>query len=227
MTRIRIEGATTPGRYLVTAYGGEANVWPQGATGQPLLLRRSDPVPLDAGVFEGVIGPFGSARFAAPVEYDAFRLTLSQPAPARLDGRRGAASRTAAIVKASRDPFALIELPGGDEAAKIEVSGFEGQTFSLRAARRNFHYSFEGAGPYLIGVDLAGEGGDEIEATALFARVEKDGKSGFSPPICRAFRAGGRGAAGSTCAGRPRCCSKRRRRAPSRSTSRASKRAPR
>ena len=179
MTLIRLEGALAPGHYLVTAYGGEPLVWASGATAQPFLLRLENWTSLDAGLFEGVIGPFGSARFSAPAGYDAFRLQAPQPAPMRLLALRGASTaRSGAIAKNSRDPFVTLDLASdGKEPAKLEVSGYEGQAFSLRAVRRDAHFSFDGSGPHLVGLDVAGEGGDEIAATALFARVEKDGKT--------------------------------------------------
>ncbi len=179
MTLIRLEGALAPGHYLVTAYGGEPLVWATGAAAQPFLLRLENWTSLDAGLFEGVIGPFGSLRFAAPAGYDAFRLEAPQPAPVRLQALRGASmARSGAIAKNSRDPFVTLDLASdGKEPAKLEVSGYEGQVFSLRAVRRDAHFSFDGSGPHLVGLDIAGEGGDEIAATALFARVEKDGKT--------------------------------------------------
>ena len=179
MTLIRLEGALAPGHYLVTAYGGEPLVWASGATAQPFLVRLENWTSLDAGLFEGVIGPFGSLRFAAPAGYDAFRLEAPQPAPVRLQAVRGASlARSGAIGKNSRDTFVTLDLASdGEEPAKLEVSGYEGQAFSLRAVRRDAHFSFEGSGPHLVGLDIAGEGGDEIAATALFARVEKDGKT--------------------------------------------------
>ncbi len=179
MTRIRLEGAVAPGRYLVTAYGGEPLVWQGAATAQPFLLRLEALTSLDAGLFEGVIGAFGSTSFMAPAGYNAFRLELPQPGPARLDARRGASSaRWAEIVKTSRDPEATVSLPSdGAEPARLEVSGFEGQSFKLRAVNQNTHYGFDGSGPYLVGADVAGESGDEIPASVLFARVEKDGKT--------------------------------------------------
>ncbi|MGA8169847.1 MAG: hypothetical protein WB816_03280, partial [Methylocystis sp.] len=178
MTLIRLEGALEPGHYLVTAYGGEPLVWASGAGAQPFLLRLETWPSLDAGLFEGVIGPFGSLRFAAPASYDAFRLEAPQAAPLKLEARRGVSTMSASIAKNSREPAITLDLASdGKEPAKLEVSGYEGQAFSLRAAHRDAHFSFEGSGPHLVGLDTAGEGGDEIRATALFARVEKDGKT--------------------------------------------------
>jgi hypothetical protein len=178
MTRIRLEGAVAPGRYLVTAYGAPPLVWSDAATAQPFMLRLQTPLSLDAGVAEGIIGPFGSTSFAALGEYNSFRLELPQRAPASLNIRRAkGAGAFAQIGVNNREPGVTLYSPGDEkEPARIEVSGFEGQAFTLRAVRQNTHLNFEASGPHLVGVDLAGDGGDEIPASVLFARVEKDGK---------------------------------------------------
>ncbi len=178
MTRIGLEGALAPGRYLVTAYGAPPLVWSDSATAQPFLLRLQTSAPIDAGVIDGVIGPFGSSRFAAPGEYTAFRLELPQPAKASLDVRGAKrATASAQLGVNNREPAVTVFAPGDEkEPAQVEVSGFEGQSFTLRAARQNTHLNFEASGPHLVGVDLAGDGGDEVPASVLFARVEKDGK---------------------------------------------------
>ncbi|MBI1868598.1 MAG: hypothetical protein HYS06_09960 [Methylocystis sp.] len=175
-SRLRLEGAVEPGRYVATAYGGEPLVWPEGSAAQPFLLRLVAPSSLAAGVVEGVIGPFGSARFEAPASYDAFLLELPQPVTARLEAKRGrAATSSATIAKTNREPIAVVTAPAnGKDPAIVEVSGFEGQTFQLRALRSASRLTFEGSGPHLVAVDVAGEGEDEIPATALLARMEKD-----------------------------------------------------
>ncbi|WP_442754546.1 hypothetical protein ACNHKD_16350 [Methylocystis sp. JAN1] len=178
MNRLRLEGKLPAGRYTVTAYGGEKLVWSDGAGAQPFMLRLAEPALLAAGVAEGVIGPFGSARYEAPASYDSFRLDLPQQAPARLEAKRGESRRIAAIDKASRAPVASLRLPGdGAATARVEVSGYEGQTYSLRAVRQSNRETFEAAGPHLVSIDVAGEGGDEAPLTALFARIEKDGRT--------------------------------------------------
>ncbi len=176
LIRLRLEGAVPPGRYVVTAYGGEKLVWSDGSSDEPFLLRLAEPAPLAAGVAEGVIGPFGSARYEAPASYDSFRLELPKPAPARLDVRRGAARETAAIGKASRAPVAMLRA-AGDGAARLDVTGYEGQAYTLRGLRQSNRETFEASGPHLVSVDVAGEGGDEAPATALLARIEKDGRA--------------------------------------------------
>jgi len=178
MTRARLEANVAPGRYVVTAYGGERLIWADAAAAQPLLVRLDEPALLAAAVAEGVIGPFGAARFEAPAEYDSFRLELPDPAGARLDARRGATRQSAIIDKRSREPAVSVSLAAdGSAPVRLEASGFEGQSFSLRALRQDSRRSFEASGPHLVSVDLAGEGGDEVPATALFARVEKDGRT--------------------------------------------------
>ncbi len=179
MTRIRLEGAIAPGRYIVTAYGGEPAIWSEGDKAQPFMIRLAPPTPLDAGVAEGALGPFGSARFVAPANSNAFRLEAREPAPLRLDEWRGGQSRGfAEIAKNSRDAFATLRSQGEEtEPATLEVSGREGQAFTLHALHGDTHFSLEASGPHLIGLDIAGEGADEVPATAILARVEKDGKS--------------------------------------------------
>jgi len=176
MNRLRLDGRLPAGRYIVTAYGGEKLVWPEGDASQPFLIHLADPPPLTAGVFEGVIGPFGAVRFEAPEKFDTFRLVLPQQAPARLDVRRSGARDVALIDKVSRTPVATLHVVGAG-AARVDVVGREGQPFTLRTLRQSSSETFEGAGPHLVSIDVAGEGGDEVPATALLARIEKDSKS--------------------------------------------------
>jgi uncharacterized protein len=178
MTRVRLEGKVEPGRYLATAYGGESAIWPDGGADRPFMIRRLAPASLAAGVAEATIGPFGSARFSAPAAMDAFRLELAQPAPVRMIARRAALSTGVALAKNSRDVFAVATLAAdGKEAATVEVSGLEGQAFRLRGLHQSNNQRVTGAGPTFVVVDVAGEGGDEIPATALLAKFDKDGKS--------------------------------------------------
>ncbi|WP_051079680.1 hypothetical protein [Methylosinus sp. LW4] len=174
MTRLRLEGAVEPGRYVATAYGGEPIVWPEGGAAQPFLLHLLEPASLAAGVANGVIGAFGSARFEAPASYDTFRLELPKPVAARLEARRGAGvPASAAIDKISREPVAIVSLGGdGKTSGVVEVSGLEGQPFSLRAIRRASRAPIETEGANLVAMDVAGEGADEVPATALLARTE-------------------------------------------------------
>jgi hypothetical protein len=175
MTRLRFEGAVPAGRYLVTAYGGEKLVWSDGATEQPFFLRQTSPALLAAGLAEGVIGPFGSEVFEAPAEYDSFRMELPQVTPARIEARRGSSTSRESITKSNREPVAILRLAGdGKQPARIEVAGFEGQKFQLRALRQQNRFPFQASGSHLVSIDVAGAGGDEAPVTALLARIENN-----------------------------------------------------
>lgn len=174
MTRARIVGAVEPGRYLLTAYGGAPHVWTEGGEAAPFMLRRLDPPSLAAGLFEGALGAFGSAHFVASADVDYVRLDLPEPAPVRLILRRkGQAPVEAALAANSRDPFVVAVPRGSSGPVEVEVAGAEGQAFRLRALHRAPSARLSGEGPSLVFVDVAGEGGDEIPATAVLARVER------------------------------------------------------
>jgi uncharacterized protein len=179
MTRLRLEGAVEPGLYLVTAYGGEALPWADGDTSQPFHIRTGPPPVMAGGWFEGTIGPLGSMRFRIPAPATYVRLQLPEPAPARLSaGRTGTAVSTAAIAKNSREPVASLTVPTSDSAPlSVEVSGLEGQRFQLRALQPATSLRVGDAGPHLVSVDVAGEGGDEVPATALLARFGSNGSA--------------------------------------------------
>jgi uncharacterized protein len=175
MTRARIEGQVEPGLYLVTVYGGVALPWSDEDRAQPMHLRAGGVAQLLGGWAEGSIGPFGSMRFEAPPPDTYARLELPEPASARLvGGRHQGTTQTAMITKTSREPVASLDLPlAGNEPAMLEVTGFEGQAFRLRTLRPSNTLRIDTSGPHLVSVDVVGEGGDELPATAVFARFEK------------------------------------------------------
>ncbi len=176
MNRIRLEGKVEPGRYLATAYGGESAVWADGAPDKPFMIRRLGNQSVAAGLAEATIGAFGSLRFEAPADFDSFRLEVADPAPVRMvvkPWRRS--SRSVSLARNSRDPFVVATLPAKDRApAIVEVSGLEGQAFRLRALRDTRDLRISGGGPTQVIVDVAGEGGDEIPATAILVRFEQN-----------------------------------------------------
>ncbi|WP_267553761.1 lysozyme inhibitor LprI family protein [Rhizobium rhizogenes] len=181
MTRATLAGAVEPGRYLVTAYGGQKLVWTNSDAAEPFHIRAGTQMSLAAGIAEGVIGPFGSVRFEAPADFDTFRLELPQSAPAVLRAGRissaATAFQSASIVKSSREPVATLALSANGQAGIVEVSGYEGQRFQVRGLRFSNQAQFDGSVPNLISLDVAGEGGDEIPATALLLRQDNSGKA--------------------------------------------------
>lgn len=174
LLRARIEAAVEPGMYLATAYGGEALPWPDGDNALPFHIRAGSPDQIVGGAVEGVIGPFGSARFEeraspAPLAPAYVRLDLPDPAPARLSASRGRGpAAVAAIAANSREPVAAVYAPGGENAPlRVEVTGQEGQRFRLRVLRPANPLRPERNGQHLIAVDVAGEGGDDLPASAV------------------------------------------------------------
>ncbi|MBB6485855.1 lysozyme inhibitor LprI family protein [Rhizobium lusitanum] len=181
MTRATLTGTAEPGRYLVTAYGGEKLAWANSDTAQPFHIRTGIPTSLAAGIAEGVIGRFGSVRFEAPADFDRFRLDLPQSAPAVLRAGRMSSNtyafRSAVIGKSSREPSATLALPTDNQPGIVEISGYEGQNFKIRGLRFGNQTQFDGSVPNLISLDVAGEGGDEIPATSLLIRNDSNGKT--------------------------------------------------
>ena len=174
LTRARIDAEVAPGLYLVTAYGGAPLPWADGDTTMPFHISTAPPQDLVGGWFEGVIGPRGSVRFNVPSGRNHVRVELPEPAPARLIVSRGVGSQqTAVIAKNSREPVASVDLSsGGSGGILAEVTGLEGQTYRVRALRRSSSLRIDRAGPHLVSVDVAGEGGDELPATVVLARFK-------------------------------------------------------
>ncbi len=181
MTRAALAGMVEPGRYLVTAYGGEKLAWANSDTAEPFHIRTGVTMSLAAGIAEGVIGPFGSIRFEAPADFDRFRLDLPQSASAMLRAARISNSapsfRSAAIGKSNREPVAMLALPADGQPSIVEISGYEGQRFQVRGLRFGNQTQFDGSVPNLISLDVAGEGGDEIAATSLLIRQDNGGRA--------------------------------------------------
>ncbi len=174
LTRARIDGDVEPGLYLVTAYGGPKLAWTDGDGTEPFHLRTGPPDTLAGGWIDGVIGPMGSARFAPAHTATAFRLELPEQAPASLAVGRGGDMRDDTIAKNSREPVARVESSAGS-GRLVEVTGQEGQPFRLRALDPSASRELSGTGPHWVGIDVAGEGGDEFPATVVLAQMSDTG----------------------------------------------------
>lgn len=175
MTQARLEGQVEPGVYLVTTYGGAALPWNDDDKAQPFHIRSGHGETILGGWVDGVIGPSGSVRFEAPPPDTYMRLELPDVAPVRLVGVRGKATPQIAVIsKTNREPVAALSLPlTVAEPARIEIQGFEGQPFRLRLLRPSTALRVEGRGPHLVSVDVVGEGGDELPASAVLARFDQ------------------------------------------------------
>ena len=176
MTILRLEGQLPSGRYTVTAYGGEKQLWSDGSTEQPFLIRLTEEKTLAAGVVTGKVGPFGVEIFDAPSQYNAFRLELPRSAQVSMSAQRGDVIETGQIDKTNRSAVTIINLLADDKnRARVEVVGVEGQPYKLEALRFSDRATYQAVGQYRVMVDLAGDGGDEVQAAAIFARFEDSG----------------------------------------------------
>ncbi len=176
MTILRLEGQITSGKYTVTAYGGEKQLWSDSSAEQPFLIRVTEVKTLAAGVVTGTVGPFGVEIFDAPSHYNAFRLELPSSAPVSMSVQRGDVIETGQIDKANRSPVTIVGLLADDKnKARVEVAGVEGQPYKLEALRFSNRATYQTVGQYRVMVDLAGDGGDEVQAAAIFARLEDSG----------------------------------------------------
>jgi hypothetical protein len=170
LTRARLDTDVEPGLYLVTAYGGAPLVWTDGDSALPFHIRSGPAQDLVGGWHEGVIGPFGSAHFRLPSSFNHVRVELPEPAPLRLT----VSGQSSEIAKNSREPVASLDLAsGGSASVQAEVTGLEGQPYRVRALRRGTSLRVDRAGPHLVAVDVAGEGGDELPATVMLAEFKR------------------------------------------------------
>lgn len=173
LARLRLDGVAEPGLYLVIAYGGEALPWSDGDTAQPLYIQAGAPPFLSTGSAEAVIGPSGILRYLLPQSANHARIELPEAAPARLTIRNGKdVLASAAIAKDNREPVAAASFSAGD-AVVAEITGLAGQHVRLRALATGSSARAERIGTYAAGVDVAGDGGDEIPSTAVLARFDK------------------------------------------------------
>ncbi len=164
-----------PGLYLATAYGRPPLAWADGAADSPLHLRIGDPPLLSGGWAEGTVGPLGTVRYTLAAAASYLRLDIPEPAPARLALLRGRETLSSAeISKRSREPLAELRGSASSEQA-VEITASEGQPFRLRALEPASSRTISGSGPHWIALDVAGEGADELPATALLARMEPKG----------------------------------------------------
>ena len=170
MVDARLAGRVPAGTYLVTAYGGPALAWADGATAQPFHLRGGASDALAEGWTAGRIGPLGSETFTAPATAALFRLDLPQPAAAELQ----VGGQTASIAANSREPHAILRAEAG-HAAVVELRGGEGQPFTLRAMEQPTGSDASKPGTWFVSAVATGAGGDEVPPAVLLLRTEAQG----------------------------------------------------
>ena len=75
-------------------------------------------------------------------------------------------------MKTNREPVAAASFSAGDDTV-AEITGLAGQRVRLRALATASSSRADSPGTYVAGVDVAGDGGDEMPATAVLARFDK------------------------------------------------------
>ncbi|MBC9207784.1 hypothetical protein IBL26_13140, partial [Roseomonas aerophila] len=171
LSRLLLTPELEPGTYLVTAYGGPSLPWADGAPATPFHLRLDGAPALAQGWLSGVIGPFGSEVYELPSQANRFRLTLPEPAAARLDVGTGPRIASAVILPERRDPVIQLNTnPRGEAPRRVTVTGREGQAFQLRAFGGEAIRRQPGPGTYMVAAEAVGLGGDGVPATVLLRR---------------------------------------------------------
>jgi uncharacterized protein len=178
LTDFLMAGTVEPGAYLVTAYGGTALPWADGATSQPFHLRVGTAAGLVDGWVRGRVGPFGSEVYEVGLQVTTIRLDLPDPAPAVLSvGNDNGELGHAAIAKDSREPNAIVRVAAGTgEKRLVEVTGTDGQEFQVRSFQLSQTRTLSSPGDWWVSAETLGMGGDELPATFLLVR--RDARQG-------------------------------------------------
>ncbi|MBW8874213.1 MAG: hypothetical protein JF614_04565 [Acidobacteria bacterium] len=143
--RCRLAAVLEPGLYLLTAYGGVAQPWAEGADEHPLYLRWGEPRLPESGRRRYVISPFGEDHFRLPDNVNFFRLELPEARPATLATgwvRGGSqyeqeiSTSAGAVTKESVPPATQIRAEGkpGDDVKEPALAGASAEASAEGAA---------------------------------------------------------------------------------------------
>jgi uncharacterized protein len=175
LTDIILSGHLPAGTYLLTAYGGPALPWPDGAADEPFYLRTGHATDLLAGGAASQVGVFGTEIFDTPP--DASRVLLILPRPAEAHLRAAAADANeegtpiADLAKNDRSAVALADLPGGRPGERsVSIEAAPGQAFVLRPLSAG-GFPRSKPGDYWFGAAESMNGGDEAPAAAILTRT--------------------------------------------------------
>ncbi|WP_243370720.1 hypothetical protein [Microvirga solisilvae] len=169
----RLKGRLEPGLYRLTVYGGEAVAWTDGNASQPLHIQVAPQEQTARSFVEGTIGPLGMVRIPLPRNATTVRVDVPEPVPVQLRLTNGATTlASASLTRKHREPVMQVRTQAGS-APFAEISGQQGQTFRLQALNHISANGVQSGGPHWVGLAVAGEGGDELPATAILVRFEK------------------------------------------------------
>ena len=175
MMRVRLEGKVESGRYLVTAYGGENRVWPDRRRRAPVHDppdRRRQPRRGPRGKYDRrlrFVAVEGLTEFDSASNSRNPRRSSSKVLAAAQASSRPASQRTAASVCERETRRAMARRPQSSKSPASKARRSACAVFPRLGDLR-----IAGAGPTSVFVDVAGEGGDEIPATALLVRFEQN-----------------------------------------------------
>jgi len=144
----RIVARPSPGLYLLTASGGPAEPWPEGADSMPFYLRMGIPELTPTGRQECTVSPFGFDRWILPPTTTFVQADLSESLPLVLKAsvleentldRRNLGM--AEITRKSREPAARINLRShGRNRIVVTVSAKAGQAYLLQHLREEMYF---------------------------------------------------------------------------------------
>jgi hypothetical protein len=172
-----------PGLYLLTAYGGRPQPWPDDTGESPFLLRFGIPELPMAGRARFETSPFGIDRWLVPSQANYFRLELPEAKPASLRVSRFDASNAfadrgefARIDKDSREPSAEVATSSSTDGFDlVTVQSEARQPYVLQHFETRSWYPIGGSGPYWISSTHSGHPDDSVDATAILAHWRHNG----------------------------------------------------
>lgn len=179
----------TPGRYLLTAYGGESQVWTESSDAKPFLLRYGIPA-LPAELRQHfTMSEFGTDRYRVPGRTNYFRLELPEAHAATLHAGSFSAEQpfrvaglSASIGKNSLPPVADVNADYDAEQMLITVSMEAGKPFVLQHFEKNrslrYRHSQLAADVWLSTVH-AGPLEDSVGASAVLTRTYRHSKEHY------------------------------------------------
>lgn len=163
-----------PGMYLLTLYGGPAQIWSEDSDEQPLHIRYGIPKLSVADRRSRQISPFGIDRWLVPKPANYFRLELPTASDATLrvaDYQSSApfaeGYRNAKIDKTSLPPVVELTSSSGNDYQRVSVEGEANLVYTLQHFEHRYYYNINNEGNFWISTLHSGAGADSVDATSI------------------------------------------------------------
>jgi hypothetical protein len=191
----RLNVVLDPGLYLLTAYGGPAQLWAEDSKSHPFYLRQGIPRLGEAGRRRFVVSPFGRDHYLVPGQATYFRLELPEARTARLQvdwfkpgspfdvsghfserkvnwfkpgSPFDVSGHFSEISKKSVPPIGELNIEGRkNEEHIVTVTADAGQPYVLQQFEFKYYYNFRGNKEYWISTIHSGFAADSVDATAI------------------------------------------------------------